>query len=270
MTPKSVVQQWLRRLNVRTGPHLKQHEHLCMTGLYKSWSDAETSSSGYHQDNILAKTLSAALAVKTGKARYERDSVLFQDSDLCYPMLALALWLAGENAGHLKVLDFGGSLASKYFQHLRYFKSLKSLRWRVVEQSAVVKAGNENLKDEQLSFHENYVSACIDGPPDLIILGAVLQYLATPLQTLSTMFSLGAKSLFLDRTPFWAGAQDLITVQHVPESIYRATYPCWIFSKPCFMKNVSPDYTPLGSYVNEDWMPAPVKYAYEGHIYVKN
>ena len=240
-----------------------------MRGLYKEWPLAQAASGGYDQEHILAKTLAAALAVKSGRARYERDTILFHDSAACYPMLALAFWLASGQDGNLKVLDYGGSLGSQYFQHLGFFQNLKALHWSVVEQRGVVQAGNTHLANRQISFHEHLESACADGVPDLIMLGSVLQYLPHPHETLSDLFALGSKCLFIDRTPFWAGDQHLISVQHVPEEIYRASYPCWIFSKPLFASSIPENYRELDHFANDDWMPAPVQYAYEGHIYVK-
>lgn len=38
-------------------------------------------------------------------------------------------------------------------------------------------------------------------------------------------------TLIIDRTPVHVGETDRITLQHVPPTIYPATYPAWIFSR---------------------------------------
>ena len=95
----------------------------------------------------------ATLEVIAGRAAFERDSVLFNEVQHSFPVLAGLLRAATENEGRLCVLDFGGSLGSSYFQ-CRGFLSVPSLlSWNVVEQPHFVRCGRECIESEQLKFY---------------------------------------------------------------------------------------------------------------------
>jgi len=58
-----------------------------------------SASTGYDNDMILEKTRLALLKVKNGEAAYERDSVVFEDIQYAWPLLAGLLWVAAALAG---------------------------------------------------------------------------------------------------------------------------------------------------------------------------
>ena len=203
-------------------------------GYYRTWNEAIQASTGYGRDVILNKTKEALLKVKNGQAVYERDSVIFDEIQYAWPLLAGLMWVAAQNQGHLNVLDFGGSLGSTYFQNRTFLDSLPEVCWNIVEQPGHVKVGKEFFEDERLKFFSSIKGAVSESLPNVVILSGVLQYLERPYDVLSELMELGCEHIIIDRTPFWDGNEDRLCVQHVPPSIYPASYPMWIFCRSNF------------------------------------
>lgn len=205
------------------------------TGDYASWDAASAVSSGYDLPAILERVKQAALKVKSGEAAYERDSVLFDRIEYSWPLLAALMWVAAANGGVLRVLDFGGSLGTGYFQNRKFLRGL-DVSWHVVEQPAFVRAGKEHFEGGELRFHESLDDAVATAPPDVIVFGASLQYLPDPYAVLARLASVDHRALVIDRTPFSRLDEDRIVVQHVPPEIYPATYPMRVFSRERFLR----------------------------------
>jgi putative methyltransferase (TIGR04325 family) len=66
----------------------------------------------------------------------------------------------------------------------------------------------------------------------VILLGSTLQYVAKPYDILAQLGLTEAIVMIVDRTPFADIDKDVITVQKVPPSIYPASYPFRILSRP--------------------------------------
>jgi putative methyltransferase (TIGR04325 family) len=66
----------------------------------------------------------------------------------------------------------------------------------------------------------------------VVLLGSALQYVAKPYEILSRLGQTEAIVMIVDRTPFADIDKDVITVQKVPPSIYPASYPFRILSRP--------------------------------------
>jgi putative methyltransferase (TIGR04325 family) len=64
----------------------------------------------------------------------------------------------------------------------------------------------------------------------------VLQYLEEPYTWLDRILKLGIPYIIIDRTAFLEFDTDLLTIQNVPEVIYKASYPSWFFSKEKFLR----------------------------------
>jgi putative methyltransferase (TIGR04325 family) len=203
---------------------------LSFSGNYSSWEQAKLDSSGYDASNILEKIKHATLKVKNGEALFERDSVCFYHADNRYPALTCLLYIALRKNNQLNVLDFGGSLASFYFQHISILNSIAKLRWGVVEQPHFVSWGLEHLSSDSLKFYKTSTEFITEGSPDVIFLSSVLQYLQDPYQMLNQLLQLNAEYILLDRSSFINGSTDRLTVQTVPKSIYDAKYPAWFLS----------------------------------------
>lgn len=237
-----------------------------LSGDYLSWSDALADCTGYDSRDILRKTRDALLQVKHGEAAFERDSVLFERVEYAWPLLSGLLCAAAQTGGNLNVLDFGGSLGSTYFQNSAFLSRLPSVRWNVVEQPGHVETGKAEFQDETLRFYSTIGECIAENQPNVVVLGAVLQYLEHPYATLDEIMGLAANTVIIDRTPFWQGAADRLCLQVVPPSIYSASYPSWIFSQPLFESRMRDAWTVIASFDNSDWMAAPVEMTYRGFI----
>lgn len=204
----------------------------CFEGDYASWEEAEAKCSGYDSEHILAKVLNATLMVKRGEAAFERDSVLFDEIEYAWTILANLMWAAARNGGVLNVLDFGGALGSSYFQNRKFLQDLPEVRWNVVEQTHYVQVGHEHIQDERLKFYSTIDACLAENQPNVVLLSSVLQYLKSPEEVINQLSGVGADILIIDRTPISISESDKLVIQHVPASIYAASYPMWILSEP--------------------------------------
>jgi putative methyltransferase (TIGR04325 family) len=243
---------------------------LRLTGDYASWAAALAASEGYDTDIILAKTTDALLKVKRGEAVYERDSMLFDTIHYSWPLLSGLLWAAARHGGNLNVLDFGGSLGSTYFQNRTFLSDLHAVRWNIVEQSKQVAAGQRHLQDETLRFYPAIQDCLAATQPQVILLSSVLQYVERPDQVLDELAASPCDTLIVDRTPFWAGATDRLCVQHVPATIYAASYPSWVFSSWHFRERLTPRWQIVAEWDNPDHLPGPIPFAYCGLLAVRH
>lgn len=201
-------------------------------GDYKNWASAvqAADTKGYAADGILEKVRSAALAVRDGKALWERDSVLFYNEQFNQPLLDRLMQAASDADGKLHVLDFGGSLGSTCIQHRRLLNILPEWSWNVVEQPHFAACGKQELQTDQLRFFTTVEEALAAAPINVILLSGVLQYLEDSYALLQYLSALPVTWLFIDRTPVLDG-HERIVVQNVPPQIYNAAYPCRFLNK---------------------------------------
>lgn len=212
------------------------------TGPYPTWEEATAHASGYDEAGILERVAAATRAVVRGEAAFERDSVLFREAEHPYPLLAVFLRAALESGGKLCVLDFGGSLGSVYHQCRPFLRGVTTLRWSVVEQSSYVECGQREFQTDELGFFRTIEESLEAGRPDVVLLSSVLQYLPDPQMVARKIATAAPGFVVVDRTPVRDGAEDTIVVQHVPASIYAASYPCRIFSRDTLGRMFGGDY----------------------------
>ena len=212
-------------------------------GDYETWQDALNDSTGYNTNEIFEKVSHAALKVKTGEAVYERDSVVFDEIQYSWPLLACLMYISVRNKGHLNILDFGGSLGSTYFQNRLFLNGLSSVRWNIVEQPQFVDFGRTYLQDDHLHFFKSF-NECLESlQPSAILLSSVLPYLEKPAELLHEVIQIiGFEYIIIDRTGLIPGNKDRLTVQKVPPGIYEASYPCWFYSKENFSSQFENSY----------------------------
>lgn len=204
---------------------------IAFSGDYPTWEEARRASGGYESAPILERTRTALRAVRDGRAAFERDSVLLPEPEPPFPLLSGLLAAAAAGGGRLRVLDFGGSLGSTYYQCRPFLAGLAELRWSIVEQPAHVACGQAEFAGEQLRFHAT-VDACLAADrPGVLVLSSVLPYLPEPRAFLAGMVARQFDWILVDRTFFHAGRRDRLTVQRVPDSIYPASYPAWFLSR---------------------------------------
>jgi len=239
-------------------------EQIFLSGNYRKWDEAIAASTGYDSEIILEKTKTALLKVKNGEAVFERDSVLFNEIQYAWPLLAGLMWVAARSSGRLNVLDFGGSLGSTYFQNRRFLQQLPSVRWNIIEQPRQVEVGKVDFENKHLKFYGD-INACLaETQPNVIVLSGVLQYLEQPFDVLRILLASPCNHLIVDRTPFWDGPEDRLCVQYVPASIYPASYPSWIFSLHSFRTFLNEGWEIVAEFDNPDRLPGPVVFGYKG------
>jgi putative methyltransferase (TIGR04325 family) len=243
LTPPIVWQRVRRILSGIRGGQIR------FVGNFRSWAEAQaaSTSNGYSTELILDRTIEAIRRVKNGEAAFERDSVTFQELEYHFP-LAWALMRAAARHGRLHVLDFGGALGSTYSQSRPLLDSTPSLKWAIVEQLGHVEAGKKEFTNQELSFHRTVEEACRYQQCDVLLLSGVLQCLPDPLGFLDSVLNLGIPSVILDRTPFMLNGIPRLTVQHVPDWIYPASYPAWFLSGHEVMAKFAKRYDKIASW----------------------
>jgi len=199
-------------------------------GDFPSWEAARKASpGGYDSPEIMARVRESAGKVRDGLAAFERDGVCFEKREYDFPLLACLLRVASDSGNRLRVIDFGGSLGSTYYQCRPFLGGLSELVWTVVEQPHFVECGQKEFEDGRLRFRDS-IASCEEA--DVVLISGSLQFLAEPFAVLDQLAAVGAHWLILDRTPVIAGDRNVITVQRVPAAIYgsEASYPSWLFA----------------------------------------
>lgn len=251
-----------------------QSKNEVWSGDYSSWEDAQINCTGYDSAIILEKCKEALLKVKNGEAVYERDSVLFDQIHYSWGLLAGLQKVALDNDGKLCVLDFGGSLGSSYYQNKEFLSGLKCLEWCIVEQTRFVDCGKDYFEEDQLKFYHTIEECLLKHKPNVLLLSGVLQYLENPYQWIEKFIEFGISYIIIDRTTLINSEKDILTIQNVPDSIYKASYPAWFFNKKKFNTKFS-DYTIISGFKSTC---DPVNYLlneavivnWEGYILKKN
>lgn len=223
------------------------------TGHYRDWPEAVRQCGGYDDPAILERVEAAARAVLAGRARYERDGVLFQDQEQRWPLLAAAS-LARQRCGHLRVVDIGGSLGSSWLQHRAWLQEMDA-DWRIVEQPAFVTRGRAVFAGLPLTFHTTLAEACADGPPALVVLSGVLPFLEDVSGMLTAVMAQKPALILIDHTCVHEADKDRIAIQRVSRAIYPAAYPCRIFARATIPRLIGPDYTLRADITNHYHQP---------------
>jgi putative methyltransferase (TIGR04325 family) len=232
---KKILKAWVPPGLIGPGKRMLRHG-IYFSGNYSDWKTASSHATGYDAAQILEQVKQSVLKVKSGAAVYERDSVLFDKVEHSYPVLAGVLRAAAENGNRLSMLDFGGSLGSSYFQCRDFLSVVEDLQWSIVEQEGFVRCGQENFETEQLRFFYTIEECMQHMIPNVVLLSGVLQFLESPATVLEQLIETAVPYIIIDRTTFSEASADMITVQHVPPSIYPASYPCRIFSRQRFLE----------------------------------
>lgn len=217
------------------------------TGPYESWATAAAETSGFDNELILTKCKAALLKVKNGEAVYERDSVLFDEIQYSWGLLAGLQKAALANEGRLCVMDFGGSLGSSYFQNRKFLQTVRELKWCIIEQPNFVTCGQDYFANEQLQFYYTINECLQENKPNVLLLSSVLQYLEKPYDWIEKFLRLQIPFIIVDRTAFVKKENDILTLQNVPEEIYQASYPAWFFGKN-FYSHFAEDYLRIAEF----------------------
>ncbi len=241
---KQAVPERLRRAKrVLTGWHWFE-------GPQPDWTTAARISGGYEAPVILEKVCAAARAVKAGEAAYERDGCLFAHRDREEEVWATLESVAAQNAGRLRVVDFGGGLGSLFWQHRPELDGLEVVDWRVVEQENFVEVGQREFAEGGLSFHAQLETALAEPRPDVLLAATVLNYLPDPHAMLARLLAARIPVVILHNLALQDDLPDTVMVQHVPPEIYSASYPCWFLNRESFMRTIGETYEIERSYAS--------------------
>ncbi len=208
-------------------------------GNYANWQQAQQKCTGYDSNIIFDKVKNAALKVKNGEAVFERDSVIFDEVQYSFPLLASLSQVALHSNSKLNVLDFGGSMGSCYYQNKDLFKGINELKWNIVEQEHFVAEGKKSFEDEHLKFYFNIEDCLAANKVNAILLSSVIQYIEKPYELLDDLLAKKVEYLIIDRTPLFKANKDRITIQKVPKKIYEAQYPCWILNENNLVNHIT-------------------------------
>jgi len=208
-------------------------------GNYDDWKKAQIDSIGYGSDLILERVKAALLKVKNGDAAYERDSVLFDEIQYAWPLLASLMFAAAKSGGVLNVLDFGGSLGSTYYQNKKFFDRLENVSWSIVEQQNFVLAGKEGFENSRLKFFGDFGKCVEEKRPNVLLLSGVIQYIESPYILLEELLKHDFEYVIFDRTTFANQEKARLAIQKVPEEITGASYPIWLLNEEEFLKKIS-------------------------------
>lgn len=251
MQAKTVAKKWLPPALLECLKPLHGRA-VYYSGDYSDWEAASAHATGYDSTLILERVRQAMFRVKSGEVAYERDSVVFDNVQHSFPVLAGLLRAALENNKRLTVLDFGGSLGSSYFQCRNFLSVVSSLQWGVVEQEHFVRCGKADFETEQLRFFFTIADCMAHALPNVVLLSGVLQYLPQPYKVLDDLMAEGIQYVVIDRTSFSDSSADRITMQHVPPSIYPASYPCHVFGRQSFLDRWHDRYDVIAQFDSND------------------
>ncbi|MDC1307028.1 TIGR04325 family methyltransferase [Pseudomonadales bacterium] len=238
-------------------------------GDYTSWQEAQNNATGYDSNEIIKTVRRSLLKVKNGKAVYERDSVLFDEIQYSWQLLAGLMFASAKQLPlGLKVLDFGGSLGSTYYQNKKFLDEFNNVSWSIVEQEHFVNVGKKDFEDDRLKFF-NTIDECIQQEKsNILILGSVLQYIAQPFELLDVVLKNNFETILIDRTPF-SRTNEKIKLQIVDPRIYEASYPCWFFDELKFISYFeSNNYRVVESFVTAEG--GTNEYIFKGFVMQKN
>jgi len=214
-------------------------------GNYTTWEEASKQAEGYDAPQILAKVREATLKVKNGEAVYERDSFIFDEIQYNWALLACLLKIVIDKNNELNIIDFGGSLGSSYFQNVHFLNSLKKINWMVVEQEHFVTCGQNEIANDELQFSYTIEESFVKDKFDVLLLSGVIQNLEKPYEWIDKFLSYDFEYIIIDRTAFIEAKEDRLTIQHIPESIYKASYPAWFFNEQTFLDKFMHKYSLL-------------------------
>lgn len=219
--PFGVLNLWRRFQSQKAAVHF--------AGDFLSWEALPDG--GYDNAEIADKVLKSTQAVIDNHAQYERDSVLFYEDGLEYPLLCSLQDVLMRCHGKLNVIDFGGAMGSTFWKYRKYLFALNSqVEWHVIEQPLFIQTAERLQYDAPLFFHSNLEdNSEIIKNANLVLFSSVLQYLPNYAYFLKKMSPI--KNVIIDRTPeFVTSKTSQLTMQYVKEPIYNANYGMQVFA----------------------------------------
>ena len=208
-------------------PHSDSKKGFYVQGDYASWEEAKKHADGYDNQVILDKVYRATLEVMNGKAKYERDSVVFYDTAYTYHLLTL-IGVICSLKDTINVVDVGGALGSLYWQNKDFLDVYegKNILWEIVEHPNYVKCGREKIQHEKINFWDDLSDI---QRADIVIFSGVLQCIKDYEVMVKKAIKLRPKYILIDRTMF--SVRSRIAIQYADETICTNAYPIKIFEE---------------------------------------
>lgn len=220
-------------------------------GSYKSWSEAYTHSKTYQDYDTIQQIKKAALTAKKNN-KYFRDGIVFEKYEYSSELNSLIFLTLMKKKnlgiqGPLKILDLGGGGGSQQMQFQHYcenFGIICDYNWNIVEQDELADFGKKELENRYLKFFRfkdyNFTRDS-ENSTDIVVFGSVLHILENPYKIISKVIDNNSYYIYVDRTPFWKGKIDVLTILKANKLI-PSSYPCWIFSFENFINNFNNNY----------------------------
>ena len=143
--------------------------------------------------------------------------------------MAFLLIAAKHSEYGVDIIDFGGGLASNYYQHRRILARLGKNRWSIIERPIFVKLGCEHFQSSEVTFCSSLADILWTDPKAILFSGS-LQCLVDPFRILAQVVaSSGIDLVAIDRVLMSPSEYHAAFVQN--PSIYAANYPVWCFSR---------------------------------------
>lgn len=110
-----------------------------------------------------------------------------------------------------------------------------------MEQTSYVQMAQTVRWEDKLSFSDKLDEALRSPRLAAVLISSSLQYVSRPDVIIKTIKDHRAPFIVMDRTSVWPGP-NRITVQTVPPSIYKASYPAWFFNEKWLLALFEPEY----------------------------
>ena len=101
----------------------------------------------------------------------------------------------------------------------------------IIEQEKFVDIGQKDFQTAQLKFYRSIDECFKNNSINVVLLSSVLPYLPEPYSVLKQVMTKDVEYILIDRTPVIASKNDRLTIQKVPKTICKASYPAWFFSE---------------------------------------
>ena len=205
-------------------------------GNYDTWEEAASHADAWTHESFAVHARSTAHRARRGEIAFERDAR--PANELQWPIVTALNRVLAEEDRHLRLLDFGGSLGSLYYQCRPQLASDSIVEWRIVEQGKIARIGAVEFQNNEMRFFE-FIADALTGnwQPNAVLVSGSLQYQRDAYQILEELLAIGANYFVLDRTTFISdNYADRITVQHITEMNYGRylRLPQWLFNERHF------------------------------------